>query len=211
MTVTSSFPQSVNTPTPPVRRRGTWEEYWELLKTSDYRVEYHNGEIILEMSYEPDPHSKLANRFGHLFELIFDDPSFEIFNSNRPVFIANCETVFNPDAMVVHLPKELYTYQPGMTAEMSPVVIAEVLSPSTRDRDFVEKLPCYKQIPSIRYILYAELGHPMVYVYEKDTISGEWDQTFYDELDSHIELYGQKLVLSELYKRIEFTLGNTKS
>lgn len=210
MTAVSVFPEQISTPNLPLRKRGTWEEFWDLLKTSEYRVEYHKGEIILEMSYEPDPHSKLANRFGHLFELIFDNSEFEIFNSNRPVYITNCESVFNPDATVVQLPKELYTYQPGMTAEVSPIVIAEVLSPSTRDRDFVEKLPCYKQIPSVRYILYAELTHPMVYLYERDTNAGEWRHTFFDTLDSSFELFGKNLALRELYKRIEFPYGNAR-
>ena len=78
MTAVSVFPEQISTPNLPLRKHGTWEEFWDLLKTSEYRVEYHKGEIILEMSYEPDPHSKLANRFGHLFELIFD-------NSDRSV------------------------------------------------------------------------------------------------------------------------------
>ena len=189
------------------RSAGTWEEFWDLLEHSDLRVEYQNGEIIIDMSYEPDPHSKVANRLGHLFELIFDSPEFEIFNSNRPVYIPDCQTVFNPDVSVVQLPKETYTYRPGMTAELMPLVLVEVLSPSTRDRDFLEKLPCYKQIPSARYLLYVELAHPMVYLYYRNENS-EWNKTFFDDLNGSFEIHGKILKIEEIYKRLSFQLTN---
>jgi Uma2 family endonuclease len=197
-------PQLPQSPPMPERFSGTWDHFWSLLEKSEGRVEYQNGEIILDMSYEPDPHSKVANRFGYLLELIFDTSDFEIFNSNRPVYIASdCQCVFNPDASVVQLPKETYTYQLGMTAEMSPLVLVEVLSPSTRDRDFGEKLPCYKQISSARYIVYAELNYPMVYVYKR-AAGGEWQKDFYDKLEDQFEINGHPVTLKDIYKRIVF-------
>lgn len=191
------------------RRRGSWDEYWKILEQGQYQAEFQNGEIILEMSYEPELHSKLANRLGYLLEIIYESADFEIFNSNRPVYIPACETVFNPDTSVVQLPKELYTYQPGMTAELSAVLVAEVLSPSTRHRDFTEKLPCYKRIPTLRYILFIELSFPLVYLYQKDQAAEIWKHTFYDNLEDGFEINGHILLLKDIYKRISFPASDS--
>lgn len=57
------------------------------------------------------------------------NPNFKIHNSNRPVCIPDCEhAVFNPDGSVVAQPAKLYEYRPGMNAELTPVLIFEVLS-----------------------------------------------------------------------------------
>ncbi|MCY7328923.1 MAG: Uma2 family endonuclease [Saprospiraceae bacterium] len=184
---------------------GTWAEFWDLLEHSDGRVEYQNGEILLDMSYEPDPHSKVVSRMIFLFETLFSDISFEIHNPNRPVYAYTCQAVFNPDVSVVQLPKETYTYRPGMTAEMTPLVLVEILSPSTRRRDFVEKLPCYQQIPSVQYLLYIELTNPMVYLYTRNA-EGGWDKTFFDNLNSSFDLNGKNITLQDIYKRVTFEL-----
>ena len=42
-----------------VRFPGTWDEYWELAESAEYNVEFQNNEI-LAMSYESDPHSRIA-------------------------------------------------------------------------------------------------------------------------------------------------------
>ncbi len=187
-----------------VRIPGSWDEFWEVLEHSENRVEYQNNEIILSMSYESKPHTKIASRLGYLFERNFEGNSFEVCNANRPVYAAHCQDVFNPDASVVQVSGEIFTYRPGMTAEMSPLVIAEVLSPSIRSRDFREKLPCYKRILSLRQIIYVESVHPMVYLYEKTDTEQGWQKKVLDEMDDAFLLNGQSVTLRDIYARINF-------
>jgi len=92
-----------------------------------------------------------------------------------------------------------------MTAEMTPLVLVEILSPSTRRRDFVEKLPCYQQIPSVQYLLYIELTNPLVYLYTRNA-EGGWDKTFFDNLNSSFDLNGKNITLQDIYKRVTFEL-----
>ena len=194
-----------------VRIPGSWDEFWEVLEESENRVEYQNNEIILSMSYESKPYSKIASRFGYLFEGTFTGSSFDIFNANRPVYIAHCQEVFNPDASVVQASGDVFTYRPGMTAEMSPIVILEVLSPATRERDLKEKLPCYKLIPSIRQIIYAESTLPMIYLFEKNETENSWHKKILDEMDDSLVLNGTRVSLREIYGRINFDETATES
>lgn len=88
-------------------------EYWELLADAEYSVEYFDHEIITTMSYESNLHSLIASEFNFLLRSIFADKSqFLVFNSNRPVYIANCSGTktgaFNPDGMVVGMPRQPY-------------------------------------------------------------------------------------------------------
>lgn len=70
------------------------------------------------------------------------------------MYIADFQAVHNPDCSVVLEPAQLFEYQPGMDAETTPLVVVEVLSKMTRDYDYGEKLPHYKQIPSLRQIIF---------------------------------------------------------
>jgi Uma2 family endonuclease len=122
------------------------EEYWDVLEAAEYRADYFNQEIIAAMSYESEDHSTLATRLSHLLQNLFwNHPGFKVHNSNRPVCIPGCDyAVFNPDGSVVAQPARLYEYRPGMNAELTPVLLFEVLSKNTRSYDFGDKLPCYK-------------------------------------------------------------------
>ena len=128
-----------------VRFPASPEEYWELLEAAEYRADYYNHEIIAAMSCESEGHSALMSEVLHLLKKIFpkNNPHFKVHNNNRPICIPNCDhAVFNPDGSVVAQPARLYEYRPGMNAELTPVLLFEVLSKSTRQYDYGEKLPC---------------------------------------------------------------------
>lgn len=194
-----------------VRIPGSWDEFWDVLERSENRVEYQNHEIVFSMSYEPRQHSKIVSRFIYLASVAFQEGKFEIHNPNRPVYIADCQDIFNPDVSVVQASGEVFTYRPGMTAEMSPLVIVEVLSPNTRSRDFREKLPCYKLIPSLHQIIYIESAHPMVYLYEKNGTEQGWQKKVLDEMDDVFLLNDQPITLRDIYARINFDVADLEA
>lgn len=107
--------------------------------------------------------------------------------------------VFNPDGSVVAQPARLYEYRPGMNAELTPVLVFEVLSKSTRVYDFGDKLPCYKTIPSLRYILYLESRRPEVTVFERLPDTGQWLETNLRHLDDVFQIEGQSVALRDIY------------
>lgn len=181
-------------------------EYWELLAEVDYRVDYYDHHIIAAVSYESDIHSRITNRIAHLlFDLYSDDLNFVLYNSNRPVYVESCTGngtgVFNADGMVVQVPRKPFEYRKGVSAETNPVLLIEVLSPSTRTYDLGTKLPCYKQIPSVQTILFIEQDKPQVTVLERQA-PNQWIDTTYEQLDDAFPIAGAVLTLGQIYRGV---------
>lgn len=178
-------------------------EYWDLLREAQYKADYSNGEIIA-MSYETNAHSKIVMQLAVIFDRIFDSQLYAIHDSNRPVYIADFQAVHNPDCSVVLEPTQLFEYQPGMNAETTPLVLVEVLSKTTRDYDYSEKLPHYKQIPSLRQIIYIESTKIFVTVYERDDEGPRWINTDYSRPEDAFLVGGQAVTLEEIYRKVAF-------
>lgn len=187
----------------------TWEEYWELLAEAEYRVDYYDHQIVASMSYESDLHSHFAAELGFLLKAIFSDNAlYRVYNSNRPVFIEDCKGgadsgVFNADGMVIALPPTLYEYRPGMNAETAPTLLFEVLSEITRKYDFGIKLPCYKQIPALKQILFVEQNAPGVIVFERKA-PNRWMETALKAADETFVVEGQPITLRQIYRDVYF-------
>ncbi|MEX6506317.1 Uma2 family endonuclease [Jiella sp. M17.18] len=86
-----------------------------------------------------------------------------------------------------------------------PVLIVEVLSPSTRDFDRVGKLAEYKAVPSVRTILYVEPNRPEVYVFERGAY-GAWQESRVTGLEASVVVpaLGIDLPLAEIFDGIAF-------
>lgn len=191
-----------------VRFPATFEEYWELLETAEYRADFYQNEIIA-MSYETDLHSDMVAECLHILKKIYprSDKRFKVHDPNRPVYAAGCEKndsgVFNPDGSVVIQPPVYFEYRPGMNAETTPLLLFEVLSKNTRAYDLDTKLPCYKQIPSLRYILYIDMERPSVTVNER-LETGNWTDTEYTRENEQFRIDGHTILLREIYLNVFF-------
>ncbi len=190
-----------------VRFPATFDEYWALLEEAEYTADYYQNEIIA-MSYETDLHSQLTTRMSFLLTTAFlYRTDLRIHNSNRPIFTEGCaedETgVFNPDGSVVSQPPVYFEYRPGMNAETTPIVLFEVLSKNTRTYDLGTKLPCYKRIPSLRYVLYIEVDKPSITVYERQG-PNRWTDTEYTQVGDVFFIDGQPVALKDVYLNLYF-------
>ena len=184
-----------------VRFPATFDEYWQLLEKAEYRADFYQNEIIA-MSYETEIHTDIVTQVSHLLKLIFrHDASVRVRGSNRPVCIPDCKyAVFNPDGSVISMPSKLYEYRPGMNAELTPLLLFEVLSPSTRSHDLGEKLPCYKKIPTLRHIVFIESQSMEVTVWERLESPGKWLEETFTDPDSGFALGEKKITLREIYE-----------
>lgn len=195
-----------------VRRPISFAEYWDLLEKAEYKVDYHEHEAIA-ISYENEAHSEMVTEFSHLLKGIFPrtDLQYKVHNSNRPIYIQECDqVVFSPDGSVVTQPPVYFEYRPGMTAETTPFLVFEVLSKSTRKYDLGEKLPCYKKIPGLQYILYIDLERPSVTVYERQG-AHSWMDVEYSSLEDSFDIQGQTLHLQDIYLNVFWALLSQKS
>lgn len=192
------------------------DDYWNLLAEAQYRADYYDHHIIATMSYESDIHSRIASEFGFILRSIFADRETHlVYNSNRPVYMkAYSEAgagpvgaVFNADGMVVSLPRQTHEYRPGgpssrLSAETTPVLLIEVLSPSTRRYDLGTKLPAYKQIPSLQTILHVEQHKPDVTVMERQA-PNRWTETRLQATNESFLIAGTSVTLEQIYRGVD--------
>jgi Uma2 family endonuclease len=184
-----------------VRIPASWEEYWELIGKVEYNIEYQNGEIIA-MGYEINTHGKIITELVRIFGNMFESIEFSCFTENRPVYIQSCHRVYNPDVFLIDGVSVFFDYASGLNAETNPFLIVEVLSQSTYNHDWENKLPCYKTLPSIEYILFVESRFPAVTVFSRD---GEnWRKVFLNERQEYVEIRGHQLELANIYRKTPY-------
>jgi Uma2 family endonuclease len=88
-----------------------------------------------------------------------------------------------PDAFIVCSP-----VLPGATVVHDPVVVFEIISPSSYDRDHFEKNLEYRDTPSIQRYVMLEQSRPGATVFSRDG----------DDWVGHVRTDGDDLVLSEI-------------
>lgn len=92
----------------------------------------------------------------------------------------------------------------GMRAAR-PRMVAEILSPTTRDFDTFEKLAEYKEVESIDYILVVEPNAPEVVLWSREP-ERSWGRHAIEGLDREVGMpgIGATLALAEFYDGVEF-------
>ena len=134
------------------------EDYLAGELVSETKLEYVAGAVYAMAGASNRHNAIVGNAFGQLFLGLRGKPC-RPFNSDTKVRIdlGNGTRFFYPDAMVVcdRNPDE-------DSFQQQPVVILEVLSPTTRRLDLEEKYQAYLQIPSLRVLLFIEQDLPAV-------------------------------------------------
>ncbi|MFM8188040.1 MAG: Uma2 family endonuclease, partial [Pirellula sp.] len=107
---------------------------------------------------------------------------------------------YYPDLQVVCRSNE-----PTSVFQDQPVLIIEVLSPSTRNYDLNEKLEAYLQIPSLECYIVLEQHQPIATVFRKtnDGFSRQLVQGTESIID--LPFFNGSLSLADIYEGVEFT------
>ncbi len=91
--------------------------------------------------------------------------------------------------------------QPGERAVADPVLIVEVLSPSTADRDRGVKLVDYRQIPSVHEILLVSSEERRAELWRR--MDGQWlVQDLIGEATIRLESCGLDLAMAAIYDQV---------
>ncbi len=91
----------------------------------------------------------------------------------------------------------------GYKAE-SPRLVAEVLSPSTRDFNSIRKLEEYKSVTTLEYILFVEPNEPSISLWSRD--GADWRESRVTGLEARVELPSLHATLDmrAIYDGVEF-------
>jgi Uma2 family endonuclease len=113
------------------------------------RFELFDGRVVMQQS-EKWAHSAVKGRIYLALMRAIEGSAVPFYAATQgPNVRVSEQVVFEPDALVAPLP-----YPDGEALEVAaPVLVVEVLSPSTARRDLTDKLAGYFKVPSVQHYL----------------------------------------------------------
>ncbi len=178
------------------------EEYLESERSSDVKHEYNNGYVVA-MVGASRAHNLIALTLATEIRQCTRGGPCRTYMSDMKVRIhtGQDDLFYYPDIMVScdeHPPSEYY--------EDKPILIIEVLSPTTETRDKLEKLSSYSKIPTL--IEYLTVAQDRVEVNRYSVAEGTVSLTQYQEGDS-VELtsVGVTISVKDIYADVAGEAG----
>ncbi len=180
----------------------TAEQYLALEDMSETKHEYYDGKIYDFAGGSPDHNLIAANLIIALGQQLANTPC-RVFGSDMRVLVEASELYTYPDVAVVCAKLE-YDARSKITIT-NPLILVEVLSPSTRAYDREDKLNFYKQIPSLREVILVESERPQAEVFRR-AARGKWVRENYDGLDAVIVLKAARatIPLRQVYAKVSW-------
>ncbi len=173
----------------------TWE------RKQPFKNEYHNGYIIA-MSRASRAHNLITMNIANQFYTQLVAQGCEIYPGDMRVQIRQPTSYFYPDIVVVC--GEPRFEDDTFDTLLNPVLIVEVLSPSTAAFDRGEKFEHYKQLDSLQeYMLISQNRVHAERYLRRDT---QWIPTEFRKIDAVIHLLSNrcKLAARDIYTLVKF-------
>jgi Uma2 family endonuclease len=175
------------------------QDYLSGEETSPVKHEFLGG-VVHAMSGATNRHNAIAVSIIVALGSRLRGHPCQPFNSDTKVRIrlADHTRFYYPDAMVV-----CQSNPPDDPFQDQPVILAEVLSDSTRRTDLVEKRDAYLTIPSLQTLMFIEPDQPSALVLRRQP-----DGSFASEVHSGSEAVialpeiAAELPLAEVYERV---------
>ncbi|MFK7820614.1 MAG: Uma2 family endonuclease [Planctomycetaceae bacterium] len=185
---------------PKKKLRMTAAEYLEWERKQDTRHEFHNGEAFA-MAGGTRRHALIGANLVAELRSQLKGGDCESLGSDMQVYVERTGLYTYPDASVVCPPIE------GDSDYLvsNPVLIGEVLSPSTADYDRGTKFAHYRKIASLTDFLVLYQEEPRVEHHSRTT-DGNWLLREVAGLGEGIEIgrLGINLRLAEIYAKVQF-------
>ncbi len=174
------------------------EDYIGGEEISDIKHEYLDGEVYA-MAGTSDRHNIIAgNLFANLWTHLRDSPC-QPFMENMKVRV-NRDVFYYPDVLVSCEQNPESSYYRN-----EPILIIEVISPSTAQTDRREKLRAYQQMPSVHEYVIVEQESIAVEIHRRQP-DGRWITYYFTRQDTEFTLESVNLTLqlAEVYRRVNF-------
>ena len=179
--------------------RLTAEEYLATERAASSKSDFIDGEVI-PMSGASEAHNLISLSFGAELRRVFKGRKFRVY----------------PSDMKVRSPRGSYTY-PDLTVAgadaqfedgrrdilLNPLLIVEVLSPSTEANDRGRKFERYRAIDSLQTYILVSQDHSAVEVYSRES-SGRWSMAAFHEGTVVIPNPTCEISIAEIYDQVDF-------
>lgn len=178
----------------------TEQEYLEGEKISEIRHEYIDGKVYA-MAGSNRRHNNIALNLSFALKQSSRGTSCEVFSSDLKVRINQRKSYYYPDVLVSCDEDD---NQNAYYID-KPCLIVEVLSKSTEQKDYREKLLAYQTIASLQhYMIVAQDRCYIDLFYRKQ--QGDWWIQAFESMDDVIKLSCPdcEISLAEIYDGIQF-------
>jgi len=179
------------------------EKYLDKESLSTEKHEYYNGKIR-KMPGSSYNHNKISANIiialGQTIEI--NQLSFEVISSDQKVYIPKLNQVLYPDALVVYQKAEFWNGRKDVL--LNPILIVEVLSPTTEKYDRHDKFMSYKNIPTfMEYVMVRQDTKEVETWFREETHL--WRETTFSETgDVKLSSIGISISMDKVYRNIEF-------
>ena len=185
------------------RQYYTLNEYFALEQAGDARYEYWDGDIVC-MSGGSQAHLQISNNVFFRLRLQLSDGPCRAYTSDLPVLTPTLPPYRYPD-VTVGCGELKYEHIRGVDALINPVLIVEVLSPTTEARDRKDKFAAYQGIPTFAEYLLIDQDTPQVIHHNRQS-DGRWMREDVKDLNAGLTLttINCTLLLRDVYEEVKF-------
>ena len=181
----------------------TLEEYFELERNSEEKLEFWNGNVWSMAGASPVHERIVLNAGSHLRDLL-RGRNCSMFGANLRVKVPDYGPYRYPD-LAAYCGDGNYEKIGGVDVLTNPQFIIEVLSPSTEAFDRGDKFSLYKSIPSLtEYLLIATNRASIVKLIRSS--DGDWLQREASGMQGKIysTTFDIDILLSEIFLDVRF-------
>lgn len=191
----------------------TYEEYLALEEKAEYKSEYHDGEIVplfreiidgevVAMAGGSPDHNQISGNIITGLNIALDEKDCIVYTSDMKIRAEKAKRSFYPDASVFC--GDLEYFNDNQNTLTNPLLIVEVLSPSTAEYDRRGKFFYYRQLESLKEYVLIEKDEPYVDVYTFHE-PGKWLLETYTELSQNVKLnsINAAIPMSRIYKKVK--------
>ncbi len=180
----------------------TVQEWLDLEKVAEVRHEYVYGKLI-PMAGEAKRANRIANNILVRLNDLLQQQGLEIYSHDIKTQVIPNGIYRYPDLVVAPLADDEHDY-----IVKHPVLMAEVASGDSGQRDRVKKRREYLQIPTLWYYLVVDQDEMLAELHQRHE-NGQWEMQYFTEPHDEIALprFGLTIRLSDIYARVKLT-GN---
>lgn len=156
------------------------------------KYEFLEGKLV-EMAGASRIHNQITSNIHILLGTSLDLDKFDIYQSDLRVISGDQKGYFYPDVVVNGQPAHFLDEE--FDTLLNPLVLVEVLSPTTKGFDRGEKFRSYRSIKSLQEYILVNPERALVEIYFR-TGAETWAFTEYASLTQNINLQSLKVELS---------------
>lgn len=177
----------------------SWEEFEEFLAETDYRVEYHDGQIII-MGLAKLIHEILVTQLAYLLTGYYLGKHFYVAGSNAGIRKDGKRRHYNGDLLVIKGKPEFQGKSRSIIT--NPYLIVEILSESTLNYDLGAKRWKYEEMDTVQEIVFVNPVEQQVIVCRRTEKANVWMETMYSQPEEAVNIDGFTVPLAEIFANL---------